>query len=171
MKPEDEISSGKYKLLPSVDKHCFGCSQHNDTGLKMRFYTDEKSVISWLEVPQHLCGWSNLIHGGVISTILDEIMSWSTLYLLKKVILTKSMNVRFLKPLFIGEKLRVEGRIRQLISEREALAEGFIYNEKNLLCANSTGKFALFTNESAKKLTFFDHSVFEEFKIIFGDSA
>ena len=58
------------------DHHCFACGPQNPHGLKMTFYTDERSVYSWVTVPGHLRGWDNLIHGGVISAILDEIMSW-----------------------------------------------------------------------------------------------
>jgi len=64
------------------------------------------SVFSWLKVPDHLFGWDNLVHGGILSTILGEIMSWSALYLLKEMILTKSMTVAFVKPVFEGWSLR-----------------------------------------------------------------
>jgi acyl-coenzyme A thioesterase PaaI-like protein len=51
----------------------------------------------FLTVPEHLCGWSKMVHGGVVTTILDEIMSWSALYLLKKVIVTRTMTIEFIK--------------------------------------------------------------------------
>ena len=52
----------------------------------MKFYTAEKpdSVMSWLKVPDHLCGWSNIVHGGIIATMLDEAMGWAGLIILKK---------------------------------------------------------------------------------------
>jgi acyl-coenzyme A thioesterase PaaI-like protein len=75
-----------YILLPTREnQNCFGCSLKNKAGLQMKFYTTEKldSVISWLKVPDHLCGWSNLVHGGIISTMLDEAMGWVALIILK----------------------------------------------------------------------------------------
>ena len=87
------------KHLPNRETHnCFGCSPINASGLQMKFSTDESTVFSRLTVPDHLCGWDRLVHGGVISTILDEIMSWTGIYMLKQITMTKSMTVDFIKP-------------------------------------------------------------------------
>jgi hypothetical protein len=50
----------------------------------MDFYYADNAVFSWVSAPEHLCGWNNLLHGGVIATILDEIMSWTAIDILKK---------------------------------------------------------------------------------------
>ncbi|MEE8553375.1 MAG: PaaI family thioesterase [Desulfobacterales bacterium] len=147
----DEIK-GLKKIPISDDSNCFACGSINSCGLQMKFYSDDQSVKSWIKVPNHLCGWDNLIHGGVISTILDETMSWSAIYLLKKIILTKSMTVDFTKPIYVGTELKVEGRVSKRISEREALMEGFIYNDAGMLCAKSRGTYVLFEAKVAKKL-------------------
>ncbi|MBU0697911.1 MAG: PaaI family thioesterase, partial [Proteobacteria bacterium] len=98
--------------LPPLDNHkCFGCSPRNPSGLRMKFYTNDKSLFSSLTVPDHLCGWDRFVHGGVIATILDEIMSWSAITLLKRIILTKSMTIDFVKPIFIGNRLTAEGKV------------------------------------------------------------
>ncbi|PKL35123.1 MAG: hypothetical protein CVV44_23155 [Spirochaetae bacterium HGW-Spirochaetae-1] len=134
------------KLLPNRDDHnCFGCSPSNQSGLQMKFYTDDTRVYSRLSVPEHLCGWNTLVHGGVISTILDEIMSWGAIYLLRQIVLTKSISVDFLQPIMINEDIRVEGKVLERTGEREAVMQGFIYNDKGVLAARSTGIFALFS--------------------------
>ena len=72
-----------YMLLPAGESHnCFGCPK-NEAGLQMEFYLNEKldTVVSWLSVPDHLCGWGNIVHGGIISTLLDEAMGWAGLVL------------------------------------------------------------------------------------------
>lgn len=147
----DEIK-GLKKIPISDDSNCFACGSNNSCGLQMQFYSDDQSVKSWIKVPDHLCGWDNLIHGGVISTILDETMSWSAIYLLKKIILTKSMTVDFMKPIYEGTKLKAEGKVSKRISEREASMEGFIYNDAGVLCAKSRGTYVLFEAKVAKKL-------------------
>jgi hypothetical protein len=68
-----------YMLLPNSDKHnCFGCSPNNEYGLHMKFYTNDKKdmVVSWFAVPDQYCGWGTMVHGGIISTMLDEAMGW-----------------------------------------------------------------------------------------------
>jgi len=148
------MNKGKnIKPLPSLGNHiCFGCSPVNPSGLQMKFYKNEKALLSWLTVPEHLCGWNHLVHGGIISTMLDEIMSWSAITMLKRIILTKSISVEFKKPVYIGNELMLEGKVREVKSEREALMEGFLYNQEKKLCARSEGTFALFTPDVAIRM-------------------
>jgi uncharacterized protein (TIGR00369 family) len=142
----------EYKALRSRANHkCFGCSQTNEYGLKMTFYGGDDSVISKLAVPEHLCGWNNLVHGGVISTILDEVMGRGAIHLLKRLPMTKSFTVDFMKPVYIGSEINAEGRVLEVTGEREARLEGIIYNAEGAVCARSTGLFALFTPEAARK--------------------
>ncbi len=136
----------------SRDSHCFGCSQQNPHGLKMRFYTDDKALYSWLSVPPHLCGWNGIVHGGVLSTMLDEIMGWSAIYSLRHIVMTKTMTIDFLKPVYINDELRVEGRVIERTSEREVIIEGKIYTEDDVLCAQTRGIFAVFTAKAVKKM-------------------
>ncbi|MBW2086388.1 MAG: PaaI family thioesterase [Deltaproteobacteria bacterium] len=142
-----------YIELPNSDRHnCFACSSINPYGLQMKFFTDEKAVYSWITVPRHLCGYNNVVHGGIVSTILDEIMGWAAIYLLKKITLTKTMTIDFIKTVYIGEPLKTEGKVLNLCGKREALIEGFIFNEKGELCARSKGSFTLLSPKLAVRL-------------------
>ena len=132
----------------------------------MKFFTDDASVFSWLKVPDHLIGWDNLVHGGVLSTILDEIMSWSAIYLLKKLILTKSMTVDFIKPVYVGAELKVEGNVFEKQSNREAVMQGRIYNKEGVLCAKSKGIYVLFEPKVAKKLNMMSAEAIKDFEPI-----
>ena len=68
-----------YKRLPNTETHnCFGCSPINPSGLQMKFFTDDKTVFARVTVPDHLCGWNNVIHGGVLTTMLDESIPLTT---------------------------------------------------------------------------------------------
>jgi uncharacterized protein (TIGR00369 family) len=146
-----------YTLLPVQDDHnCFACGPANSAGLKMRFYSNVDSVVSWLSVPDHLRGWNNLTHGGVISTILDEIMSWTAIHLLKRIILTKSMTVDFLRPVYVGTRLKAVGRIQSVRGENEAVMEGFLYDAQQAMCARARGTFALLKPKVARKLGIVD---------------
>ncbi len=159
------------KMLPMRSNHrCFGCSPVNPAGLHMTFFTDEHSLCSFVNVPEHLSGWDRLVHGGVISTILDEIMGWSAIYLLKTLVLTKSIKVDFLKPVHIQTDLKAEGRVFEVTSEREAVMQGSLTNSAGELCARATGTFALFTPKAALKLGVVDEEALKDFKV-FLDSA
>ncbi len=142
-----------YKEVPNNESHsCFGCSGNNRHGLQMKFYTDEKSVFSSVIVPKHLGGYTNIVHGGIVATILDEIMGWAGIYLLKKITMTKNMAIDFLQPVYIGEKLRVTGNIVERTGRNQAVIDGIIYNRKGEPSARSRGTFALLTPRMAVRL-------------------
>ncbi len=151
------------KEIVSRDGHCFGCSQQNPYGLKMRFYSDETVLYSWLSVPDHLCGWNGVVHGGVLSTILDEIMSWTAIYNLHRIVMTKTMTVDFFKPVYIKEELKVEGRVIEQTSKREVVLEGKIYKADGVLCAQTCGTFAMFTAKAVNRMNIMPPEVLDSF--------
>ena len=121
------MDKSSYTLLPNrADNKCFGCGPANPHGLQMQFYTNGRTVASWITIPPHLSGWSNLAHGGILFTALDEVMGRSIVYLLKRFVLTKSITIEYRKPVPLGREFKVEGRILEVRSEREAAAEGII---------------------------------------------
>ncbi len=143
-------------LKPNDVVDCFGCGVNNPYGLKMTFYTDGAIVCSDVTVPGHLGGWNNLVHGGILSTISDEIMGWATMYLMKKMTLTKSMTINFRKAVFISDALRAEGRIIETVRNSEAIVEGNIYNSREELCVTSTGVFALLDAQTGIRMGILD---------------
>ena len=163
-----EDQESRVKVLPeSPNLGCFGCSSENPYGLKMRFTTNGDSVFSDVTVPGHMSGWNSMVHGGILSVILDEIMSWAVLNLLKKMALTRTMTIEFLKPVSIHQNLRAEGKPEAVVGKHEALVHGFVYNEKGELCAKSTGNFALLTPKLATRMGIVDKaSIMEIEKII-----
>ncbi|MBN2223813.1 MAG: PaaI family thioesterase [Deltaproteobacteria bacterium] len=151
-----------YIPLPNSDKHnCFGCSPKNDKGLKMKFYTnkDVDVVVSWFSVPPNYCGWGPIVHGGIISTMLDEAMGWGALVILGKLVLSKSISVEFLSPVIAGKEIRVEGGVREVIGERKGVLQGFIYSDNDVLCARATSDVSLFTMDYIRKMGALDEAM------------
>jgi uncharacterized protein (TIGR00369 family) len=161
------MNEEKNQLPNRRDHNCFGCSPLNKSGLQMKFYTNETAVYSKLIVPDHLCGWNNLVHGGVLTTIMDEIMSWAAIYLLKQVPMTKSISVDFLKPVYVGHPLKAEGTVLEKKGKHEASMQGRVYNKDDLCCARATGTFAVFSPAVAKRLSITDSQSLKWFEEIF----
>ena len=60
------------------DHGCFGCGDDNPIGLHLRFAADGDGVkASFVPGPEHQ-GFGDVVHGGIISTVLDEAMAWAT---------------------------------------------------------------------------------------------
>ena len=146
--------SGDLRALANSESHkCFACGTANPYGLQMKFFADrDKTLYSWLTVPDHLCGWNNVVHGGVVATILDEIMGRAAIHFLKRFALTHSMNTQYLKPVNIGEEIRAEGRLVEIRGKREAEVEGFIFRGEKTLCAKAVGTFRLFSPGALSRL-------------------
>jgi uncharacterized protein (TIGR00369 family) len=138
--------------LARVDRHCFGCGFENLHGLQMQFLTNGEQVRSSLTMEPRFRGWSNLIHGGVLATILDEMMGWTVLVLTSRFMLTRGMQVAYRKPVRVGAKLSVTGYIKEQNRGKRAVAVAEIRDEVGELCATSEGVFALFSYEQFKKM-------------------
>ncbi len=139
--------TAQWKPLPGVDKCCFACGGDNHHGLQMTFETNGERLRSKIEINKRFRGWSNLVHGGVLSTILDETMSWAAIYFCKKLILTMGMRVDFHKPVRVGQKVVAYGFIREQRGKRKVQVGSEIVNEQQEIVASSTGEFALFSEE------------------------
>lgn len=146
------MKQDQWKSIPNIDKNCFGCGQDNTHGLKMKFESNGEQVRSTVKIPDHLRGWSNIVHGGVLVTIADEIMAWSAIHLLKRFILTKKMTTSFLRPVTIGSRLAATGFIREQINSTNAIVGCRIFNDQDQVCATAKGDFALFTTQEFEKL-------------------
>ena len=157
-----------FKSLPTSSNHnCFGCSPKNAAGLQMKFFAHEASVFSQVEIPPHLCGWNNVAHGGVISTILDETMSWAAMYLLKRVSLTQSLTVEFKKPVFVSTLMEAQSSILNLEGRRDVIVEGTLTDADGKVCATSQGTFKTFSPEVARRLGIADDPMLEWYHSLF----
>lgn len=140
--PEQE-----WRELTNIDPHCFACGQENPMGLQMRFATNGEKMRSQLEVPKHMRGWSHLVHGGVITTAMDEMMAWTGIYFLNRFLLTKDIKVRFKLPLYVEEAITVYGWIAEQKNDRQVILAAEIINSQGQVAAKAEGEFVLFTAE------------------------
>jgi uncharacterized protein (TIGR00369 family) len=162
-------STKDHQHLPNSSEHyCFGCSPVNPSGLQMDFFADRDTVFSNVTIPDHLCGWSNIAHGGVLTTILDEIMSWAALHFLKRITMTKSMNIEFIKPVYIRNPLKAVGKVLEVTGKHDAVMEGTLYNGQGDACAKSSANFAIFSPKVAKRFGIADDNSLNFFATVFG---
>jgi uncharacterized protein (TIGR00369 family) len=142
-----------YKKIPNSDTHnCFACSPKNPYGLHMELLSDDISVMSRILIPEHFAGWGRVVHGGILATILDEIMGWSGIYLLKQFTLTKNMNIEYIKAAFIGDTLQAVGRVKGTDGKRNAEIEGLVTNGSGDVCARSKAEFTTLSPRLAIRL-------------------
>ena len=83
---------------------CFACGQKNPIGLKLNFDWDGKAARAEFTPNKFHQGWSGLVHGGIMSCILDEAMNYAALFERVNTI-TAKMQTRFRRPAQIDEPL------------------------------------------------------------------
>ena len=118
---------------------CFVCGDKNPSGLNVEFYLKDGKAVGEYTVQDHFQGYKNILHGGILSTLLDEVMIKS---ILAQDILTVTceIKVRFKKPVKIGQRLFLEGKPTG-DRGKILLAEGEIRDEDGEVVATAEGKF------------------------------
>ncbi len=120
---------------------CFVCGDSNPIGLKLRFYTDGKVVQTKFSFrPEHV-GFQQTIHGGLISTLLDEIMVWACAVSTKRFAFCAELATRFLKPVRPGIPLVCSGELAADRRGRIFEANSELRDSNEGLLATATGKY------------------------------
>jgi acyl-coenzyme A thioesterase PaaI-like protein len=92
--------------------NCFVCGENNPGGLRLQFEIDkEKQTLRTTFVANPVFqGFDGLVHGGIISTLLDEAMA-KLCYELGFNTVTASLEIRFIHPAPILQPLLIYGEI------------------------------------------------------------
>jgi uncharacterized protein (TIGR00369 family) len=139
-----------------IEEHkCFACDPKNRHGLRMAFYEDEDRVIAHWRPKDHFQGYGNILHGGIQTTLMDELASWVVFVKLKTAGVTSRINVQFHKPVYTNRgKITVTG-VLQSSDERIATIAAHISDENENMCSESTIDYVLFSPRLARKKLFF----------------
>lgn len=107
------------------DNYCFICGETNPAGLHLKFSLRDGKVRTEFTPQKIHQGYKDIVHGGIISAILDEAMVKAAL-LQGMPAVTAEMVVRFRHPLMAGETVFVAAEVQSMnkrIIETSAIAE------------------------------------------------
>lgn len=135
----------RFEIAPH---HCFACGTLNTHGLHLDLHIERGR--SWVELTyeQRFQGWDGIAHGGILATILDEVMAWA-LVGEDDWGLTARLNIDFKRPVTVGQRIRAEGWItgsRRRIIDTEARLIDAVSGE---VLATATGLY-MAADESRK---------------------
>lgn len=95
--------------LPRPQSLCFACGASHPSGLRLQFRLNGNGSVIADWTPSHVWeGFQGIIHGGIVSTVLDEAMSKAVAATAKPAF-TCHLEVRLRRPVAPGESLRVRG--------------------------------------------------------------
>lgn len=130
----------KTRIEAPAQNRCFACGQENPHGLRLQFQTAQtgESAAEW--VPGSFTeGFRGIVHGGIVSTVLDEAMSkavaaagWHAL--------TAELRVRMRRHVPPERLVRVRGWINSR-STRLIKTEAAITSAEGVELAHAWGSF------------------------------
>ena len=148
--------------------HCFACGTDNPIGLNMNFYRMKDTVCSDVTLGKNHEGWENMAHGGIISTLLDEVMSWTVLYFKRTFLVTRKMDIKYIKPVPLHIPLTARGKILDEPGHSKIDIRGEIVDAEGKLLVRSRGEFVMLAENKlsavSKGLKQEMISMFEHFK-------
>ena len=127
-------------LPHTAQNRCFGCGEANPIGLHLEFFlADDGKVVSMAQVADAFEGPHGLLHGGIIATLLDEIMS-KAVRSHGIVGMTRHMEVDYLRPVPSLAPIRMEARVTRN-EGRKHWAEAKILDAGGTMLAHGKGLF------------------------------
>lgn len=137
-------------VLPNYSK-CFICGEKNPKGLNLRFVAEDGKVKIKGRLDEAAMGFRGVVHGGIISALLDETMGWAATMIKHRFCVCADLSVRFTEPLPVGTRVTVTGwltRDRGRVWETEgdlADAHGNVY-------ARARGKYMPMSDEASREV-------------------
>ena len=122
-----------------ADHHCFACGSTNPIGMGLQIELGEGRAATTWSPGADFVGWRDRVHGGLIATVLDEVMAWAPSSDDAWAV-TSRFAVRFHSPATPGETLRAAGWVA---SRRRRIYEvaGEMRAADGRLVAEATGTY------------------------------
>lgn len=122
-------------------RSCFVCGEANPLGLKLRFESDGQAVRTrFTPFAEHI-GFKGVIHGGLLATVLDEIMVWACAVRTRRFAFCAEMNVRFTRSAKPGQELVVIGELAANRRGKVFEAKASVMGPRGEILAEATGKY------------------------------
>ena len=133
---------------------CFGCSPDNPIGVHMEFFEDGDDIVSFWRPSEHYQGWIDTLHGGIQSTLIDEIAGWVVTRKLQTAGMTRRLEVDFLKPVMTTEtQITLRARIAE---QRRSIVyiDVTLENARGEVCSKGRAVYFAMNEQRAREMGF-----------------
>jgi uncharacterized protein (TIGR00369 family) len=122
-----------------ADHNCFACGASNPIGMRLKIEVGEGVARTTWTGGDDFVGWSDKLHGGIIATMLDEVMAWAPSSFDSWAV-TAEITIRYRSPALPGEMLRAEGRV---VTRRRRIYDvsGEVVGADGRIVAEGSGRY------------------------------
>ena len=144
--------------IPKLDaeytaQFCFACSQENPIGLKLKPIQDGEKVTAEFTAGKFHQGWDNIIHGGILYTLLDEVTAYAMLCHGIELGVTAKSEIRFKQLAPINQPIQASAWVTKL-TKRLVEAKGVLSLKDNTVIVD--GNFLFYVLRQSKKTILWD---------------
>ena len=134
---------------PNADM-CIVCGRKNPVGLAMEFYDDGVDTVTGsIVMPEHTQGYPEIVHGGILAAILDEVVGRTAMIEdHHRFMMTVNMALQYRKPVTVGSKIKAVGK-RERLRGRICKASGQILLEDGSVACEAALTLADMPNDIA----------------------
>lgn len=129
-------------------RHCFVCGSENPHGLKIPYFYDGERVKTEFVPGPELCGFDQIVHGGIVFSLADEGMMhliWAS----GLRAITAEVTMRYHGYAKVNERIQLTAEFES-ITDRLIKAKCVLLNDESRKIATARGKFLPFSEEDAK---------------------
>ncbi len=150
--------NNKNKIPLKTESGCFACGKDNEIGLRMDLFylRNEGIVTSEMNLSTDYAGFHGIIHGGIVTTMMDEAMAWSVIIHTGKPAVTMNINVNYLLPVRPESVYIIRSKIIKQNNDN-VIVESSVEDSRNKLYAHSEGVFKVLSGANKR---FGDYSLF-----------
>jgi beta-phosphoglucomutase len=134
-------------------KLCFACSQENPIGLKLKPVHDGEKVTAEFTAGEFHQGWNNVVHGGILYTLLDEVTAYAMLCYGIEFGVTAKSEIRFKQVAPINEPIQASGWVTKFTT-RLVETKGMLTLKDNTVIVD--GDFLFYVWRQSKKAILWD---------------
>ncbi len=121
---------------------CLVCGRDNSLGLKLTLRVDPDTGIvriDYIPRPEHI-GFVEIVHGGVLATVIDEAMVWAATWERRRFCVCGEMAVRFRRSARVGRPLLIEAKV-QFSRTRLTRTTATVHDGQGNLLVEASGSY------------------------------
>jgi HAD superfamily hydrolase (TIGR01509 family) len=134
-------------------KLCFACSQENPIGLRLKPVHDGEKVTAEFTPGEFHQGWNDVVHGGILYTLLDEVTAYAMLCYGIEFGVTAKSEIRFKQVAPINEPIQASGWVTKFTT-RLVETKGVLTLKDNTVIVD--GYFLFYVWRQSKKAILWD---------------